>query len=54
MSDGICDTCIHRCYTEAVVRGLMDADPAEEYCEEDMQQFGYAEGCYKYEEVNDA
>lgn len=46
----VCENCKFRCYTPAKTNAPPeDCYPAEEWCEEDSDNFMTDDGCYKYE-----
>lgn len=50
--DSVCEVCINKCYLKGKVRGVMDADPDEYWCEEGSENFMTEDGCYKFERWN--
>lgn len=51
--DSVCEICVNKCYRKGKVRGIMDADPDEEWCCFDSNNFGSEDGCYHFEQWED-
>ena len=48
MTHSICETCGNKCYKKGTVNGIMNADPDEEWCEYDSENFMTDDGCFRY------
>lgn len=50
MIDSICNECVSRRYIpERIAIDPADSYPAEEWCEEDSDNFGTEDGCFRFE-----
>lgn len=49
MIDSVCNECVSRCYIpERIAIDPADSYPAEEWCEEDSNNFQTEDGCYRF------
>ena len=53
MTHSICETCGNKCYKKGTANGIMNADPDEEWCEYDSENFMTDDGCFRYFEWGD-
>jgi len=53
MCRSICEECSNYCRKNVIITGINTGEPAEEWCEEDSENFMTDDGCYQFDRYID-